>query len=211
VNVGGTCYVNLLGAWGGTTDANSNAPDTIGTLGTNTTTSVSMVQSHSGSAFADCGCNGIHLQIPLGKTFQCSTTTLAFDFATTAVNSDTYNTPAVDIRFCTGPCNTLADGGGPNFYGGPQFVGSPMAPTSNSSCGYEYENDSGTASLNYFPASAAITGDGGTNTVALGSYVAPQGQDNCSGSFDTIDVHLQTYSCQASDTGTDTLSNLRIY
>jgi hypothetical protein len=121
----------------------------------------------------------------------------------------TDTTPAVDIRFCTGPCPSVDGGiGGPYFYGGPQYVGSPFAPAT-SSCGYEWENDAGNASLNYFPASALI--QTGTNTIPLGSYVAPSAQDACTGTFDTIDVHMQVYNCFANQTGTSTLSNLRIY
>jgi hypothetical protein len=205
VSNGGVCYVNLQGSWSPTTDSNSNGPDTVGTLGTNTTTSVSVVQSHTGTSGADCGCNGLHLQIPLGKTFQCASTTLAFDWATTTTQTTT-NNPAVDIRFCTGPCNTFEDGGGPTFYGGPQYAGGAFA--GQSSCGYEFENDAGTASLNSFPASAVMAA---SNTVALSSYVAPSSQDDCTGSFDTIDVHMQVYNCFATETGTDTLSNLRVY
>jgi hypothetical protein len=184
--------VNLQGSWSPTTDANTDAPGTGGTLGTNTTTSVSMVEAANSTG--NCGCNGIHLQIPLGQTFQCSTATLAFDWATTASDSDTFNNPAVDIRFCTGPCNTYEDGGGPGFYDGRQYVGGAFAGRSN--CGYEWENDAGSASLNSFPQSAVMSA---TNTVPLGTYVAPQSGDDCTGTFDTA------------DTGTNTLSNLRIY
>jgi hypothetical protein len=198
--------VNLQGTWSGTTDSNTNGPDTLATLGTDTTTSVSVLGSHPNNSGADCGCNGLHLQIPLGKTFPCSTTTLAFDWATTTVDGDGTNNPAVDIRFCTGPCNTYEDGGGPGFYDGPQYVGGAFA--GQSSCGYEWENDAGSASLNSFPQSAVMSA---TNTIPLGTYVAPQNADNCTGTFNTIDVHMQVYTCFTTDTGTNTLSNLRLY
>lgn len=207
---GGLCFVSLLGTWAPSTDANSNGPDTVATLGAVTSTSVSVVQSHTGVDNADCGCNAQHLNIPLGKTFSCATSTLAFDYTTTATAS-TFNTPAVDIRFCTGPCPSVDGGaGGPYFYTGPQYVGSPFAPAAVSSCGYEWENDAGTASLNYFPASAAIQTTQ-TNVIPLGTYVAPAPGDACNGSFDTIDVHIQVYNCSAAQTGTSTLSNLRVY
>jgi hypothetical protein len=204
------CFVNLLGSWAPSTDANSNGPDTVATLGTVTATSVSVVQSHTGSPGADCGCNAQHLNIALGKSFACASATLAFDYATTAVATST-NTPAVDIRFCTGPCPSVDGGaGGPYFYTGAQYVGSPFAPAANSSCGYEWENDAGTASLNYFPASAAVQTTQ-TNVIPLGTYAAPASGDACNGSFDTIDVHMQVYNCFPTETGTSTLSNLRIY
>jgi hypothetical protein len=206
---GGLCFVNLLGAWAPSTDANSDGPDTVATLGTVTSTSVSVVQSHTGSPGADCGCNSQHLNIPLGKTFSCASSTLSFDFTTTTTMTST-NVPGVDIRFCTGPCPSVDGGaGGPYFYTGAQYVGSPFAPAT-SSCGYEWENDAGTASLNYFPASAAIS-TSQTNVIALGTYVAPASGDDCSGSFDTIDVHMQVYNCFPTETGTNTLSNLRVY
>ncbi len=97
--------------------------------------------------------------------------------------------------------------GGPSFDGGPQYVGSPGAPAT-SSCAHEWENDAGTGSTNYFPASALITA--GTNTIPLGTYVAPTSQDSCTGSFDTIDLHVQVYNCFATETGTSTLSNVRL-
>ena len=207
---GGLCFVDLSGSWAPSTDANSNGPDTVASLGTVTSTSVSVVQSHTGTDNADCGCNAQHLDIALGKTFQCASSTLAFDYTTTATTS-TFNTPAVDIRFCTGPCPAVDGGaGGPYFYTGPQYVGSPFAPAAVSSCGYEWENDAGTASLNYFPASAAIQTTQ-TNVIPLGTYVAPAPGDACNGSFDTIDVHMQVYNCSAAQTGTSTLSNLRIH
>jgi hypothetical protein len=208
VSSGGVCVLNLMGSWAPSTDANSNGPDTLATLGTVTATSVSVAQSHPNNSGADCGCNSQHLNIPLGKTFQCATATLAFDYATTVVQS-TDTTPAVNIRFCTGPC-PADDGGvdGPYFYDGAQYVGSPFAPAAVSSCGYEWENDAGTSSLNYFPASALISA---TNTIPLGTYIAPQPADACTGSFDTIDVHMQVYNCFSNQTGTSTLSNLRIY
>jgi hypothetical protein len=205
---GGVCVLNLTGNWAPSTDANNNGPDTVASLGTVTATSVSVVQSHTGTSGADCGCNSQHLNISLGKTFSCATATLAFDYATTAtVSAD--NTPAVDIRFCTGPCAAY-DGGasGPYFYEGPQYVGSPFAPASPSNCGYEWENDAGTSSLNAFPASAVINA---TNTIPLGTYQAPSAGDSCTGTFDTIDVHMQVYNCFTTQTGTSTLSNLRIY
>jgi hypothetical protein len=210
VSSGTVCVLNLNGQWSPSTDANNNGPDTVATLGTVTSTSVSVVQSHTGVTGADCGCNSQHLNIPLGKTFSCATATLAFDYATTVdPDAGPDNTPAVDIRFCTGPCASY-DGGlsGPYFYGGPQYAGSPFAPASPSSCGYEWENDAGTGSLNAFPASAVINA---TNTIPLSSYQAPSAQDSCTGTFDTIDVHMQVYNCFTTQTGTSTLSNLRIY
>jgi hypothetical protein len=206
---GGVCLVNLQGSWAPSTDANSNGPDTVATLGTVTATSVSVVQSHTGTPGGDCGCNAQHLNIALNKTFSCATSTLEFEYATTTTFTGT-NRPGLDIRFCTGPCPAY-DGGvsGPNFYGGPQYVGSPGAP-GISSCAYEWENDAGTASTNYFPAEALIQ-TGQKTSIALGTYAAPSSQDNCTGSFDTIDIHMQVYNCYATETGTNTLSNVRIY
>jgi hypothetical protein len=206
----GTCFVSLLGTWLPSTDANT-AVDTVATLGPDTAESVSVIQGHTGAAFAACGCNAQHLQIPLGRTFSCSSSTLEFVYSTTInlASPGAYNSPGLDIRFCTGPCPTDDAGGGPQAYGGPQYVGSPVAPhTSN--CAYEWENEAGTASTNFFPASALIT-SGVKTTVPLGSYVAPASNDNCTGSFDTIDVHMQVYTCSAADVGTNTLSYLRIY
>jgi hypothetical protein len=207
----GVCVLNLMGAWAPSTDANSNGPDTVAALGAVTATSVTVNQNHTGTSGADCGCNSQHLNIALGRTFSCSSTTLAFDFATTFPEGGLDDTPALDIRFCTGPCPAY-DGGvsGPYFYGGPQYVGSPSAPAAVSGCGYEWENDAGSASLNYFPASAAISTTG-TNTIPLGSYVAPASGDNCTGTFDTIDVHMQVYNCFTGQGGGSTLSNLRLY
>jgi len=205
---GGACFIDLTGNWSPSTDANTDAPDTVATIGTVNATSASVVQSHTGVDNADCGCNAQHLNIPLGKTFQCASATLEFEYATTAVKQ-ALDTPALDIRFCTGPCPEVDGGGGPQFYTGPQYVGSPFAPGA-SNCAYEWENDAGTSSLNYFPASAQIQ-TGQKNTIALGSYVAPVPGDACTGSFDTIDVHLQVYNCSAAQTGTSTLSSLRIY
>ena len=210
VSSAGVCVLDLTGSWAPSTDANSDGPDTVASIGTVTATSVSVVQTHTGMSGSDCGCNAQHLNIALGKTFSCASSTLAFDYATTVMMS-TDNTPAVDIRFCTGPCPSVDGGaGGPYFYGGPQYVGSPFAPAAVSSCGYEYENDAGNASLNYFPASAAISVTS-TNTIPLGTYQAPSAQDSCTGTFDTIDVHMQVYNCFTTQTGTSTLSNLRIY
>ncbi len=207
---GGVCVLGLSGAWVPSTDANSDGPDTVATLGTVTSTSVSVIQSHTGTDSADCGCNAQHLNIPLGRSFDCATATLAFDYTTTAaVSAD--NTPAVDIRFCTGACPSIDGGiGGPYFYSGAQYVGSPFAPAAVSSCGYEWENDAGTGSLNSFPASAQIQTTK-TNVIPLGTYAAPSSSDACTGSFDTIDVHMQVYNCTKAQTGTSTLSNLRIY
>jgi hypothetical protein len=205
---GGVCFVSLSGKWTSSTDANTDGPDTVAEIGAVNATAVSVVQSHTGMDNADCGCNAQHLNIALGKTFQCASSTLEFEYATTAVMGP-LDTPAVDIRFCTGPCPEVDGGGSPQFYTGPQYVGSPFAPVS-SNCAYEWENDAGTASLNFFPASAQIK-TGQKNTVALGSYAAPASGDACTGSFDTIDVHLQVYNCSAAQTGTSTLSYLRIY
>jgi hypothetical protein len=203
----GTCYLNLEGAWSSSEDANTDGTATVASLGTVTPLSVSVEQSHTGMDLAECGCNSQHRNIPLGKTFQCSAATLEFKYTTTAM-ADGTDTPAVDIRFCTGPCPG-ADGGTATFYGGPQYVGSPFAPT-NSNCAYEWENAAGTASLNMFPASAKIV-DGQKTSIALGTYSAPTTGDDCTGSFDTIDVHIQVYNCAASETGTSTLSYLRVY
>jgi len=199
--------VNLTGAWAPSTDANTDGVPTVATLGTVSPLSASVVQSHTGMDYIACGCNSQHLNIPLGKTFQCKGTTLEFEYTTTTMQTTT-NVPGLDIRFCTGPCQG-ADGGAATFYTGPQYVGSPFAPAT-SICGYEWENDAGTSSLNMFPASAKIT-QGQTMSIPLGSYAAPASGDNCTGSFDTIDVHLQVYNCAAAETGTDTISNLRVY
>jgi hypothetical protein len=208
---GGTCYISLLGTWLPSTEANTNGADTTATLGTDTAASVSVVQGHTGAAFAACGCNAQHLQIHLGRTFSCSSSTLEFVYATTidVADAGAYNSPGLDIRFCTGPCAMDDAGSGPQFYGGPQYVGSPVAPHL-SSCAYEWENEAGTASTNFFPASALIT-SGVTTTVPLGTYMAPASNDNCTGTFDTIDVHMQVYTCSTADVGTNTLSYLRIY
>ncbi len=206
---GGTCFISLAGNWTPSVDANSNGPDTIAMLSSATESAVSIVESHGEAGPADCGCNGQHLQIPLGHTFSCASSTLEFVYSTTAhYDAGNLDTPTVNIRFCTGPCQS-DDAGGPNFYSGPQYVGSPAAP-GTSSCAYEWENDAGTASLNYFPASANI-GNGQKTTVPLGSYMAPSTSDMCTGTFDTIDVHMQVYNCFTSATGTSTLSGLRIY
>lgn len=205
----GNCVLNLQGGWAPSTDANNNGPDTVATIGTVTPTSVSVVQSHTGTSGADCGCNSQHLNIPLGKTFSCASSTLEFEFATTTTITAT-NTPALNIRFCTGDCPAIDGGiGGPSWYSGAQYVGSPAAPAT-SICAYEWENDAGTGSLNYFPASAKIT-SGATTTVPLATYSAPTSSDMCTGSFDTIDIHMQVYNCFATETGTNTLSNVRIY
>jgi len=202
------CFVNLQGNWLPSADANTDAPETVAALGKVTATSVSVVQSHTGQDYQQCGCNAQHLNIPLGKAFPCATSTLEFEYTTTAMN-EALDTPALDIRFCTGPCREVDGGGGPQFYDGPQYAGSPFAPVA-SNCAYEWENDAGTGSLNYFPASALIQ-TGQKNTIALGTYAAPTPGDSCTGSFDTIDVHLQVYNCAAAQTGTSTLSYLRIY
>jgi hypothetical protein len=208
---GGTCYISLLGTWLPSTEANTNGADTVATLGTDTAQSVSVVQGHTGTPYAACGCNAQHLQIPLGRTFSCSTSTLEFVYSSTIDPTDAgaFNSPGLDIRFCHGPCAMDDAGSGPQFYGGPQYVGSPVAPHL-SSCAYEWENEAGTASTNFFPASALIT-SGVTTTVPLGAYMAPAYSDNCTGTFDTIDVHMQVYTCSTADVGTNTLSYLRIY
>jgi hypothetical protein len=205
----GACVVRLDGTWMPSTDANSDGPDTVATIASVTAKSVSVAQSHTGTDYADCGCNAQHLNVPLGATFDCAKATLQFDYATT-VAYGSLNTPAIDVRFCTGPCPAVDGGiGGPYFWTGPQFVGSPAAPM-QSACGYEWENDAGTASLNYFPASAAIANNA-TTTVPLSSYVAPASGDRCTGTFDTIDVHVQVYNCAAAQTGTTTVSNVRVF
>jgi len=208
MGAGGACFIDLTGQWSPSADANTGAPDTVASLGTVNATSVSVVQSHTGVDNAECGCNAQHLNIPLGRTFPCATSMLEFEYKTTAVMQP-LDTPALDIRFCTGACPVVEGGGGPQFYDGPQYVGSPFAPMA-SNCAYEWENEAGTSSLNYFPASAKIE-TGQKNTIALGTYMAPTSGDACTGSFDTIDVHLQVYNCSAAQTGTSTLSNLRIY
>jgi hypothetical protein len=209
VGSGGACFISLMGSWTPSTDSNTNGPDTVATLGQDSPQSVSVVQSHTGMPGADCGCNAQHLQIPLGRTFSCKSATLEFVYSTTTTFTGT-NAPALDIRFCTGPCPTVDGGGGPQFYTGPQYVASPLTSPGPSSCGYEWENDAGTASLNAFPQSALIA-SGATTTVPLGNYVAPSTGDDCTGSFDTIDVHMQVYNCFPTETGTDTLASLRIY
>src|SRR5258708_4491493 len=54
VGSGGKCFISLMGSWTGSTDSNTNGPDTVATLGTNTQASASVVQSHTGSPGGDC-------------------------------------------------------------------------------------------------------------------------------------------------------------
>ena len=206
VSNGGVCYVNLQGNWSPTSDSNSNSPDTVGTLGTNThDVRLGRPVAHRARAARTAGATGIHLQIPLGKTFQCASTTLAFDWATTTTQTSQRTARPSTSASAPGRATPIEDGGGPTFYGGPQYVGGAFAGQSES-CGYEFENDAGTASVNSFPASAVMAA---SNTFPLSTYVAPASQDDCTGSFDTIDVHMQVYNCFSTETGTDTLSNLR--
>jgi hypothetical protein len=180
--------VSFEGAWMASQDANGGNPAPVLTLAGISPSSISV--AYQGADGNNCGCNAEHLVIPLGKSYDCGTTTMEFDYA--AGGSFGYtSSQALSIRFCKdGACSSES------FYGGDQYVASQQSGHSN--CGYEWAN-------NTLPASQLASGH---NVVELGK-LTKEVNGSCSGSFDTIDVHVQAYACfKDRDYGVQTLSNL---
>jgi hypothetical protein len=182
--------LSLQGAWQFSMDANQNSPAPTVALAGMSPNMVAVV--YNGGDGSKCDCNAQHLVIPLGKSFDCSKATLDFDYGTSGSFGYT-STSSLSIRFCKGSCPT----GG--FYGGAQFLASEQ--TGHSNCAIPWANA--------FPGAPQL--HEGRNTVPLGSLQSSV-NGSCSGTFDTIDVHLQGYACfKGKDTGVATLQNLRVY
>jgi hypothetical protein len=187
----GPLKVDLSGKWDFCQDGAAGVTLPYMNLGTVTSSSVT-VGYDGGAAGALCDCNAMHLVIPLGRTFPCSSTTMEFDYNSTGTFSDT-STSSLSIRFCNGTCSTAA------HYSGAQFLGSTL--TNKSACAYLFTDQ--------FPATPQLKN--GHNTISVGS-LKPSLNGSCTGSFDTIDVHLQGYGClKGKDQGQSTLSNLQLY
>jgi hypothetical protein len=173
-------------------DANQNNPAPVMSLVSASPNSASV--TYDGLDGMKCDCNAYHKVIALGRSYDCSTATIAFDYASGGDFGYTSN-EALSIRFCkNGVCG--GDGG---FYSGDQFVGSEQ--TGHSNCAWPWNNE--------LPAAPQIAS--GHNTISL-AKLQPSLNGSCNGSFDTIDVHLQAYACfKGQDQGAATLSNLVIY
>ncbi len=182
--------LSLSGDWKFVQDGNQNNPAPVMTL--NGASAEQVTVSYNGRDGQQCDCNAEHLVIPLGKTIQCSTGTLEFDYHTSGSFGNT-SSSALSIRFCTGSCSEAG------FYGGAQFIGSEQAGHSN--CAIPFGNN--------FPSAPQV--HEGHNVISLSSLSGSL-NGSCSGGFDTIDVHMQGYACfQMTDTGTSTLANLKLY
>jgi len=152
----------------------------------------SVTVTYDGADGSKCDCNAQHHVISLGKSFDCNAATLAFDYTTSGSFGYT-STASVSVRFCNGTCPT----GG--FYGGSQFLGSEQ--TGHSNCAIPFQNS--------FPTSPQL--HEGRNVVKLSTLQGAL-DGSCSGSFDTIDVHVQGYACfDGKDTATQSLANLAVY
>jgi hypothetical protein len=182
--------LSLKGDWAFNQDANQNSPAPAMTVDAQSDQSVTV--SYEGATGDKCDCNAEHLVIPLGKSFDCSSATMEFDYAAGGSFGPT-STASLSIRFCQ---NGKCDEGG--FYGNDQFLGSEQAGHSN--CAIPFANS--------FPAAPQLVQ--GHNKVSLGKLEASM-NGKCGSSFDTIDVHMQGYACFKTDLGSATLSNLRIY
>lgn len=185
-------HVDLSGSWTQLDDANT-ADDPSPVLTPGTASSDSMSLEYNGKDGSSCGCNAVHKVVPLGASFDCSKTTLAFDYVSGGSFGYTSN-QSISIRFCKdGNCSESP------FYSGDQFKGSEQ--TGHSNCAWETNNS--------FPTTPQITS--GHNVIDL-SKLAIDTNGACNGSFDTIDVHLQAYACFADeDQGSQTLSNVVLY
>lgn len=183
--------LDLSGAWELSDDANLGAAAPVTQLVASSSESVTV--SYDGVDGRSCGCKSFHKVIKLSKSYDCSSTTLAFDYMGGGSFGYT-STQSVSIRFCKdGSCPTQS------FYQGDEFIGSQQ--TGHSNCAYRFANS--------FPASPELKG--GKNRIPL-STLDKGTNGSCSGSFDTIDVHMQTYACFTErDQGTATLSNLVLY
>lgn len=186
----GARKLDLSGPWSFVEDANQNDPAPVMTLGAASADSVTV--TYEGTDGMKCDCNAYHKVIPLGRSYDCSTTTIELDYASSGSFGGTSN-EALSIRFCRdGKC-----GGEGAFYGGDQFAGSEQ--TGHSNCAWPWNNE--------LPAPQLKAGH---NSIDLGKLQSTV-NGSCSGSFDSIDVHLQAYACfKDRDKGSATLSNLVI-
>jgi hypothetical protein len=184
--------LDLSGPWAPSEDANQNDPAPVMSLGTASADAVSV--SYDGLDGSKCDCNAYHKVIPLGRAYDCAKTTLELDYSASGSFGGTSN-EVLSIRFCKdGKC-----GGEGGFYGGDAFVGSEQ--TGHSNCAWSWGNE--------LPAAPQL--HEGHNRIALGELQASS-NGSCSGSFDTIDVHLEAYACfKDQDKGSATLSNLVIH
>jgi hypothetical protein len=187
---GTTCVLDFGNGWTVSVDANAGGYPMMSE--TSTPTSVTVTYLGDG----DCNCAAEHLSLPLGRTFDCATTTLSFDYATSIAGADYTNSPSLDIRFCMGGCPMNQEVAG----GVMRFTGSEYTGHSNCAIYPDYPNT--------WPAVPAV--HQGANVVPL--VTLDGGSDGiCVGSFDTVDVHVQGYACYASETATSVLSNVRFY
>jgi hypothetical protein len=187
----GAGAVSLKGNWTFNEDANQNDPAPFMSVENDSDTQVSA--TYDGNDGSRCDCNAEHLVIPLGKTIDCATGTIEFDYSTQGKFGST-STSSVSIRFCNGgQCDESG------FYSGDQFLASEQAGHSN--CAMPFQNE--------FPGAPQVAE--GHNKIALGDLESSlNGQ--CTGSFDTIDIHMQGYACyKGQDNAQATLANLRIY
>lgn len=189
--VTGEDKVDLGGDWTLSDDANLGAAAPITKLVSSSKDAVSV--QYDGVDGRSCGCKSFHKVIKLSKSYDCASATLEFDYMGGGSFGYT-STQSLSIRFCKdGNCPTQ------NFYQGDEFIGSQQAGHSN--CAYRFANS--------FPSTPQVSG--GHNRVAL-SRLDKATSGSCTGSFDTIDIHMQTYACFVErDKGTATLSNLVVY
>jgi hypothetical protein len=182
--------LSLKGSWAFNQDANQNSPAPAMAVDAQSEQSVTV--SYQGATGDKCDCNAEHLVIPLGKSYDCKTATLEFDYVAGGAFGPT-STASLSIRFCQ---NGKCDEGG--FYGNDQFLGSEQ--TGHSNCAIPFANS--------FPSTPQLVQ--GHNKIPLGSLNAAT-NGKCGSTFDTIDVHMQGYACFKTDLGSATLSNLRLY
>ncbi len=190
----GATSVDLGGAWSYVMDANTDSPAPVLLFGGASPTSVTV--AYDGTDGQACGCNAYHLVVPLGKTFDCSKAKLEFDYEASGSFSYTSN-ESLSFRFCSGDaCQSSTT---TSFYSGPEWKGS--AQTGHSNCAWEWQNQ--------FPAAPQLAV--GHDKVDL-SQLQQGTNGSCSGTFDTIDIHVEAYACfKGQDTGQQTLSNLYVY
>jgi hypothetical protein len=130
------------------------------------------------SGSGGCGCSAQRATLNLAATYPCAGSTLDFDWATSSAMDFTHSTA---LRI--------------DFSGGGSFFASAYAGHSN--CAPQLSNT--------FPTPPEL--QVGHNTIALGALSA--GVDgSCNGSFSSLDVHVEGYTC--SGVVTATLSNLAI-
>jgi hypothetical protein len=192
-NDGSACVLDFSTGW--TVSIDSNVDGVVNFTETSTPTSITA--TYTGDNPNLCGCSAEHLVIYLGRTFDCATTTLQFDYTTSIASADDTNSPSLYIWFCSGGGCPAAD-----LYWGPGFRGSEY--TGHSNCAL------GTLDYTYWPAVPAI--HQGTNTVSIATLDG--GEDGLcppGGTFDTVDVHVQGYACYPSETATSTLSNVTFF